>query len=592
MGWEASLTVAVIALCFAALASGRIAPDVALVGGVAILLIGGVLTPQQAFAGLANEAVVTIGVLYIVVAGLKDTGAIAWMTQHVLGRPRSLTGAHVRLLPPAGLVSAVLNNTPVVAMFLPAVQEWARQNRLSVSKLLMPLSFVTMAGGTITLIGTSTNLVVVGLIAQRFGESPLALFDLAPVGIPILVAVIAFIMLTHRWLLPDRKPVVSHFDANMRQYTAQMMVAPGGPLAGKSIEAAGLRHLPESYLAEIERGDRIIAAVSPDEVLQDHDRLMFVGTVDSVADLRKVRGLLPATDQVAKLDAPALARRLVEAVVSQSNPMIGKSVREGRFRNRYNAVIIAVARHGEQLKQKIGDIKLQPGDMLLLEAPWDFVGQYRNSRDFLLVSGVSNTAPVRHNKALLASVILAAMVLAAATGFMSMLDAAFIAAGLMVATRCCSMSSARNNVDWQVLVAVAASFALGTALYDTGVAGALARGLLSIAGQDPWLTLVMVCIVTTIVTEIISNNAAAALVFPIAIAAAEQLGVSYLPFAVGIMIAASNSFATPIGYQTNLMVYGPGGYRFSDYLRLGIPLDVLVAAITVTIVPWVWPFHP
>jgi len=592
MGWEAYLTVAVIALCFAALASGRVAPDVALVGGVAILLVSGVLTPQQAFAGLANEAVITIGVLYIVVAGLKDTGAIAWMTQHVLGRPRSLAGAHARLLLPAGMVSAVLNNTPVVAMFLPAVQEWARQNRLSVSKLLLPLSYATMAGGTITLIGTSTNLVVVGLIHQRYGESPLALFDLAPVGIPILLAVIAFIMLTHRWLLPDRKPVMSHYDANVRQYTAQMMVAPGGPLAGKSIEAAGLRHLPELYLAEIERGDHVIAAVSPDEVLQDNDRLIFVGTVDSVADLRKIRGLAPATDQVAKLDAPALARRLVEAVVSQSNPIIGKTVRESRFRNRYNAVIIAVARHGEQLKQKIGDIKLQPGDMLLMEAPWDFVGQYRNSRDFLLVSGVSNTAPVRHDKALLASVILSAMVLTAASGLTSMLNAAFIAAGLMVATRCCAMASARNNVDWQVLVAVAASFALGTALYDTGVAGTLARGLLSIAAQDPWLTLLMVCIVTTLVTEIISNNAAAALVFPIAIAAAEQLDVSYLPFAVGIMIAASNSFATPIGYQTNLMVYGPGGYRFGDYLRLGIPLDVLVAILTVSIVPWVWPFSP
>lgn len=590
MGWEAWVTIAVVAGTLTVLATNRAPPDLTLVGGVSILLLLGVIEPAQAFAGFSNEGVITIALMYIIVAGLKDTGAIAWITQSIFGQPRSIQSAQIRLLVPVAAVSAFLNNTPVVAMFIPAVQEWAKKYQLSVSKLLLPLSYVAIAGGMITLVGTSTNLIVNGLVIKQFGSSPLHLFDLAWVGIPITVMTIAFIIATSRWLLPDRKPAVSQFLDNVRQYTVEMLVEANGPLVGKSIEAAGLRHLPGLYLAEIDRDGRLLTAVPPHEVLRGDDRLMFVGMADSVVDLRKIRGLVPATNQVFKLDVARSDRSLVEAVVSHRSPLVGKSVREGRFRGVYNAVIIAVARDGEQIKQKIGDIVLQAGDTLMLEAGPEFANIHGQTRDFYLVSRIDHTHPPRHDKAMLALFFLVVMLALAAGGYMSMLNAALLAGGAMLLTGCVTITSARNGIDWPILVAVAASFGLGAALQSSGVAGAIASSLLSVSNGDPWITLVIIFFVTVIVTELITNNAAAVLIFPIAMSAALELGVSTTPFIVTVMIGASTGFATPIGYQTNLMVFSPGGYRFSDYVKLGVPLDILIGIVTVLIVPVVWPF--
>lgn len=590
MGWEAWVTIAVVAGTLTVLATNRAPPDLTLVGGVAILLLLGIIEPAQAFGGFSNEGVITIALMYIIVAGLKDTGAVAWMTQSIFGQPRSIQSAQIRLLVPVAAVSAVLNNTPVVAMFIPAVQEWAKKYQLPVSKLLLPLSYIAITGGMITLVGTSTNLIVNGLVIKQFGSSPLSLFELAWVGIPITVMTIAFIIATSRWLLPDRKPAVSQFLENVRQYTVEMLVEADGPLVGKSIEEAGLRHLPGLYLAEIDRGGHLFTAVAPHEVLRGDDRLMFVGMADSVVDLRKIRGLVPATNQLFKLDVARSDRSLVEAVVSHRSPLVGKSVRQGRFRGVYNAVIIAVARDGEQIKQKIGDIVLQAGDTLMLEASPEFANVHGQTRDFYLVSRIDHTQPPRHDQAMLALFFLAVMLTLAASGYMSMLNAALLASGAMLLTGCVTITSARNGIDWPILIAVAASFGLGAALQSSGVAGAIASSLLSASNGDPWTTMVIIFFVTVIVTELITNNAAAVLIFPIAMSAALELGVSTTPFIVTVMIAASTGFATPIGYQTNLMVFSPGGYRFSDYVKLGVPLDILIGIVTVIIVPLVWPF--
>jgi di/tricarboxylate transporter len=337
----------------------------------------------------------------------------------------------------------------------------------------------------------------------------------------------------------------------------------------------------------------VIAAVSPDQRIEAGDRLVFVGVVESIVDLRKIRGLKSATDQVMKLDAPRPARRLVEAVVSNSCPLIGRSIRDGKFRSRYNAVVLAVARHGERLKQRIGDIVLRNGDTLLLEAPESFVEQHRHSRDFYLVSAVEGSRPVRHERAWAAMAIVGLMVGIATIqplGF-GMLHAAVLAAGLMLALRCCTGSQARRSVDWQVLVVIAASLALGTALEVTGAASVLASWMIGMAAGNPWVTLAMVYLVTMLLTEMITNNAAAVLVFSIAEAAATKLGADFRPFAFAIMMAASASFSTPIGYQTNLMVMSPGGYRFADYFKVGIPLNLLMMATAVLLIPLIWPLQ-
>jgi len=587
--WQAWLSLGVIAAVLATLIWGRVGPDVVLVGGVTVLLLAGVLDTGEAFAGMSNPGMLTVAVLYVVVAGLQETGAVGWIGQTFLGRPASLLGAQLRLVLPVTAFSAVMNNTPLVAMFIPAVSDWARQARLSVSKLMLPMSYGAILGGTLSLIGTSTNLVVSGLWVES-GRAALPLFEIGKVGFPCAVVGILYLVTVGRWLLPDRRPPMGELE-DPRSYTVEMMVEEGGPLPGRTIEAAGLRHLPGLYLAEIERRGQIMPAVSPQTVLAGGDRLVFVGVVDSVVDLQKIRGLVPATNQLFKLTAPRAERMLVEAVVSDTCSLLGRSIREGRFRNLYDAVVIAVARNGQRItQQKIGDIELQAGDTLLLEAPASFVREQRNSREFYLVSRVENAKPLRHERAALALAILAGMIASVTLFDFSMLLAAMVAAGLMIVTRCCSGSVARQSVDWQVLIVIAASFGLGASLEVTGAASVLAQELVAVAGRNPWASLFVIYGVTMLFTELITNNAAAVLVFPIASATAESLGVSLLPFVMAIMMAASASFSTPIGYQTNLMVMGPGGYRFTDYFRVGIPLNLTMWGLTTLLAPRIWPF--
>ncbi len=588
MVWEAWFTLSVVALCFAALALSRVGPDLVLVAGLTLLLLAGVVTTEQALSGLANEGMVTVAVLFVVSAALKETGAIYWLTHALFGKPRSTAHAQLKVMAPVAALSAFLNNTPVVAMMIPAIHDWARKYQLSVSKLFIPLSYAAIVGGTCTLIGTSTNLVVNGLVmSETDRHEGLGMFELAWIGLPAVVVTLLYVLLASPRLLPERKPVIAP-SADAREYVVEMEVEPDSPLIGKSIEQAGLRRLPGMYLIEIERGGEVLVAVSPHERLHANDRLVFAGVVDSVVDLRRIRGLKPATDQLFKLDSPRKERRLIEAVVSNTCPLVGKSIREGRFRSRYNAAVIAVARNGEKLRQKIGDIVLRPGDTLLMEAHANFVDQHRNSRDFFLVSELTDSAPPAHERAPLAIAILLGMVGLAASGVLSMLEAALLAAGLLIASRCIDGGGARRAIDWQVLIVIAAAYGIGQAMTATGAAAALAHALVGPVADSPLAALAMVYLVTALMTALITNNAAAVLMFPVALSLAETLGVSFMPFVVTVMIAASASFATPIGYQTNLMVYGPGGYHFSDFIRLGVPLTLLVGLVTVAGAPLVW----
>jgi len=589
MGWEGWYSIAVTTLCFATLALTRYSPDIVMVGGLTLLLLAGVLSPEQALSGLANEGMVTVGVLYVVVAGLRDTGGIGWIVHSVLGRPRSLQHAQIRLMAPVAAMSAFLNNTPVVAMFIPAISDWAKRNSLSVSKLMIPLSYASIAGGTCTLIGSSTNLVVNGLLIKETGSAGLTMLELAWVGVPVMLIVFIFILLSSKWLLPEREPAISRYD-DAREYTVEMLVDKGSVLSGKSIEEAGLRQLPGMFLIEIDREGQIMPAVSSYEVLRDGDRLVFAGVIESVVDLQKTLGLTPASDQIYKLGSSRQDRVLVEAVVSDSCPLAGKSVCEGRFRNFYNAVIIAVARNGKRIQQKIGDIILRPGDTLLLESHHSFAEQQRNSRDFFLVSEIDGANPPQYEKAMLAMSILALMILSVTTGWLSMLKASLLAAGLMILTRCTSGREARRSVNWQILIVIAASFGLGSALHSTGAAESIAIALIEFAGGSTEISLALMFAVTALLSAVATNNAAAVIMFPIALTTANSLGVSVMPFVITLMVAASTSFATPIGYQTNLMVYGVGGYRFSDYLRIGVPLTLLVGLTIILIVPRVWHF--
>lgn len=596
MTWESWFTSIVIIAVLFALLRNYGSPVALLFGGLAAIMTVSTITgsdrlpsPTALVAGFGNSALITVGLLFIVAAGLVHTGAMTLITEPLLGRPKRLLSAQIRLLLPVTGLSAFINNTPVVAMFLPVVDDLSRRCRLPPSRLFLPLSYASIFGGLCTLIGTSTNLVVNGLVLENTNLGSLDLFDPVWVGVPVALAGLAYILLLSPRLLPDNRSAVN-VDDDPRRYTAEVTVEQGGPLVGRSIEQAGLRQLPGLFLAEIERDGQLLPAVAPSEMLHSNDRLVFVGVVDSVVDLHRIRGLLPATDEVFKLREPRTQRCLVEAVVSSDCPLAGSSIRAGGFRNEYNAVVLAVARGARQLQGKIGDIVLQPGDTLLLETHPSFTDRQRNARDFYLVSQVENSTPRRHHRAGIALATLVAMVLLAAIGVLTMLNAALLAAGVMALTGCVTGPEARQSIDWSVLLVIGAAFGLGKALDTSGTAAVVANGLVALAAGQPWLALLAVYAVTTLATELITNNAAAVLVFPIAMATATNLGVSVMPFIIVIMIAASAAFATPFGYQTNMMVYSPGGYRFADYLRFGLPLDFLLMAVAVVLTPLFWPF--
>ena len=595
--WHPYFVVAVVAFVFFMMAFGSVATDIILMLSVVALLAGGIVTPDEATAGLANTAVVMVAVLFIVGAAIRQTGAVDWLVVPMFGRPKTLTGALTRLSFPVAFLSAFLNNTPLVAMLIPAVSDFAKRQRISPSKLMIPLSYAAIMGGTCTLIGTSTNLSVQTWLVKNLGpDAALGMFDISWVGVPAALVGCLYLIIIGPWLLPNRQAALSTHD-DARQYTVEMLVEAGSPLDGTTIENAGLRHLPGVYLAEIDRNGSAILAVSPKETLRGGDRLLFVGVVESVVELQRIRGLIPAAEDVFQLNHPRPQRCLIEAVVSNSYPFLGITIRDSKFRTHYNAVVVAVARNGERLHEKIGAIVLRAGDTLLVEAHPSFAEQNRNSRDFFLVSALEGSNPPRHELAVLSLLILGAMVLG-----IGMIDlysdtikqmklplnsllCAMTAAMAMVATRCISVQAARKSVEWETLLTIAAAIVLGTAMEKTGVADYSTQLMLQFAGNNPHVSLAVIYFTTLIATELISNNAAAVLMMPFAVHTANALGISYLPFTIAIMMAASNGFATPIGYQTHLMVYGPGGYRFSDYLKIGIPLDILIGVVTIFLTP-------
>jgi di/tricarboxylate transporter len=550
-------------------------------------------TPGQAVAGFGNEGLITIALLFAVVAGLEFTGATDLGTGWLLNKAKNLTDAQVRLLIPVAGLSGFLNNTPVVVALMPVVSDLAKRIGASTSRLLLPMSYAAILGGMCTLMGTSTNLIIADLneqaIATGSGAKSLSFFSPAIIGIPATVAGLVYMIAASRWLIPERKAAVSVSD-DPRQYTVEMQVEASGPLVGRTIEQAGLRHLPGLYVAEIQRDDGVIAAAKPNERLRSGDVLILVGALESVVDLRKIRGLATSDDQARKLQVPAWRRTLVEAVVSPRCSLLGKTIREGRFRSHYNAAVVAVARGDKRLTGKLGDVRLEVGDMLLLEASPSFLHRRSEARDFFMVSSVEQGFVRRPERAWFAIAILVMMVLSAATGLVSIMTASLVAAVAMVGFRCCTTTEARRSVDWSIVIVIGAAIGIGAALEQSKAAAAIADGLLNLAGGNALLSLAAIFLATMLCTELITNNAAAVLMFPIALRTASALGCpDPTPFVVTVMIGASASFLTPFGYQTNMMVYGAGGYRVVDYVKFGLPLSLIVFAVTMIVVPNVWP---
>lgn len=584
---HAWLTAAIVAGTMTALASNRLGADLVMLGALAALLVTGVIGPRDAFGGFANEGLLTVAFLYVVVAGLRHSGVVARVATVLLGRPISVLAAQARVIVPVTTISAFVNNTPLVAVYLPLVSSLARRTGVAPSQLFLPLSYSAILGGVCTLIGTSTNVVVNGLIldynrsAAGAGLQPFGMFTLSPVGVPVALAGVCYMLLVGRRLLPAYG-TAAESDEDRRDYTVALRAEPGAAVVGLSLEAAGLRHLSGLFLAHIERRHEVLRAVEPGEIVRAGDILVFVGVRTSVVELHQIPGLVPVA-----WDAAHGARhdhRLIEAVIAPSSPIAGQTIRDGAFRTKYGGVIVAVHRHGLRLAGKLGDIRLRAGDAVLIEAPPGFVARHEHAPAFHFVTGPDGPLLPRHDRAWLAAVIFAGFVLLSATGWLATLTAAMLAAGAMLVLRCTDVTVARQTVDWPVLVVIGAGIGVGKAVETSGLAAVVSELMLDVtAGGGPATVLAGVYALTWALTSVLSNAAAAVLVFPVALRAAQASGMAFEPLAIAIAIAASCEFTTPIGYQTNLMVQGPGRYRLVDYMRFGGPLTVICGVVTVAI---------
>lgn len=583
--FEMYYTAAVILIMTIALIKELFRPSIILFFSLLLLCVGNVISINEAFAGFSNHGMLTVAVLFVVAAALQSSTTFGQTIGKILGKGKSKT-RYIRLMLPVSFISAFLNNTPVVASLIPVIKKWSKDNDLPASKFLIPLSYAAIFGGICTLIGTSTNLVVHGLLLDH-GMEGFSFFELGKVGLPVAIIGILYFTLGGHLLLPKRKDIMTQFEEHTREFVVEMKVDSEYPNIGKSIEEANLRHLKGLYLFQITRDVEEIAPVSPDEKIKLNDRLFFVGLPDTIYDIQKTTGLNIIKDpdfDLKNIDSDKV--KTYETVISNSSPLIGQTVRDSDFRTKYNAVILGIHRSGERIKKKVGDIVLQPNDTLFLLANKDFDKRWYNSRDFSLVSLSINKYSKPKKKGQFALILVTLMVLCAATGFApSMLIAASVAAFLMIISNIISFNDAKNSIDFDVLLVIVAAFGVGKALENSGLADLVANHLIySLHGFGIIGIIAGVFFITSIYTELITNNAAAALMFPIALSTAQHLNSDPRPFMITIAIAASACFATPLGYQTNLMVYNPGGYKFTDFLKTGLMMNILVGIFATCIV--------
>lgn len=583
MSADAVVTLGVVAAVLVMLVWERLAPSAVVLAATVALLVTDVIDAQQAFAGFANPAPITVAALYVLAAAAQKTALLAPMTSRLLGDGRGRT-ALARLLLPTAAASAFLNNTPLIAMLTPDVVGWARRRDMSASRFLLPLSYASILGGTVTVLGTSTNLLVSGLI-QDSGQAPLGVFEISRVGGPAALAGLGVLMLFGSRLVPTRRSAQEQAEQEVREFVVTMAVQEGGALDGRTVEEVLHAHPTRAFLVEISRDGRTTAPVAPDQVLQGGDHLVFVGRADDIIDLQRAPGLRATAQE--HLDAVAgPTHTFHEAVVGRTSPLSGRTIRDVAFRTRYQAAVLAIYRDGTRVRQQLGDVRLRAGDTLLVLAGREFVDNWRERRDFLVIARLDDATPHATRQAPVVGIIALAMVLLAAFGVVPILEAALLAAGALIVTGVLTADEIRDAIDFDVVVLIGAAFGLGAAIETTGLAQQVADGFVgAFDGLGTPGIVFGVVLATALLTELATNNAAAVVVFPIAVSVAAATQVDPRAMAMAVAVAASSSFLTPIGYQTNMMVYGPGGYRFTDYLRAGWPMTaaVLTAVTAVTV---------
>ncbi|QHE51614.1 SLC13 family permease [Pontibacillus sp. HMF3514] len=561
-------------------------PDLIVVGTLFVFILMGFVSPEQGLAGFSNPGMLTIALLFIVAKVFENSGLIERYMKRFLEKSNTSTSALARIVVPVSGVSAFLNNTPIVVTLTPIIQNWATKHNLSPSKFLIPLSYAAIMGGTVTLMGTSTNLVIHGLLLD-FNTSGLSFFQLALVGVPVTLVGLLYLIFFSPKRLPNHPSLKARMDENTKDYLSELIVLSDFPYINHSVEEAGLRNLEGIYLIEIIRGAEKISPVTRKTVLQEGDRLIFTGKMTTMADLQKRKGLQFDTGTDLTLDDLKNGKtKLQEIVISHQSTLMGKTIKANRFRNVYDAAVIAVHRNNERVQGKVGDIAPKAGDVLLLIAGEEFEKKSNEQHDFYVTSHM-DSQPFHENetKGWCALAILGVMILLVTLQVLSIFKAMALTVGLFLITNMITIKEAKSALQFQVLLLIASAIGIGNVIIETGTAKWIANQFIS--QLEPLGTLAIllaIYILTNVFTELITNNAAAVIMFPIAYEVAKDANIEPIGMAMMVAMAASASFLSPIGYQTNLIVYGPGGYKFKDYTLTGLPLTIIAMVITVGIV--------
>ena len=582
------ITIVTVLGMFTTLLLTKIRTDVVFMAAVGVLYVTGVLDAKEAFSGFSSTSVVVIGVLFVVVAGLTHTGVLQWIVRNLLGQPDSYGKAVVRLMLPVAALSSFLSNTTVVAMFVNIVKMWSKKLGVSPSKLLIPLSYASGMGGVCTLIGTPPNLIISGLYADKTGTAMNVLATTIPGLFCLFVGVLSVIAM--KKLLPDRKAPESDFEST-GDYTVELQVPSDNKFIGKTLEEAGLFHVKGGSLIEMYHFDDAPSPVSEEEFILGGDHLVYSGQIDEILELKNSHGLVIADHHIFSMNEIDRKRKLRTAFVTFGSSLIGTTLSNNEFLRKNNITIVAISRHGHRIKEVPRDVVLEAGDTLLFEIP-PHINMGMIEKNFGLHFFDSDDVPNIGTGTLISTLIMIAMVALSAFNVMPLLQCAFIAAAAMLLFRCCSPEQAMHSINWDIIMVFAGSVVLGLAIQKTGIAERLALGILDVCGTNPIVVMTAICLVGTFITEFISNTAAGAMFFPIMYEAAEKLGYEPYPFLIALMVSVSSSFATPIGSPTHMLVYGPGGYRFSDFMRIGLLMNLIILAANVFIVNIIYPLTP
>lgn len=603
MGFEQLLIFVVLLGAFIGLVIDLWSPDGILLTALAILTISGVLSLEQAFQGFANTTLIALATLYVVSAAMRESGALDRASAFILGdETRSIQRILLRLCPSVSLYSAFLNNTPVVAMGIPAIRQWALEKDIIVSKLLMPLSYAAILGGLCTLIGTSTNLITHGLL-QSHGFEGLSFFELAWVGVPCAVVGLAYIVFISPLLTPARRDI-RYEEEKRRNLLLEIEITEGADVIGKTIKEAGLDEFQAFYLSRINRGDREIAPVPKEEKLHQDDHLLYAaegGIAAKLPDLTDYSGLQIVQQPPRDIDREEKPEReLHQVVVKEGSPLVGGTVEEAELLERFGAAVTGVRRSGKRVDQPLGPFVLHSGDVLLLDTKSGFREAYQDTKDFFLTSAAGGEAvgaaesiekrrPGGKDLYLSVAVLLGIITLVVA-GVVHIALAGILGVAVLLSFNVIKAGEARKSVDWTVLIVIGAAIGLGKAVEVSGTAELIGRWMVDLtSAYGHRAVLAGVVIVTGLLTEVITNNGAVALMFPIALSVAETQGVEARGLFIAITLVASMSVITPIGYQTNLMVYGPGNYKFTDFFKVGFLLELMLWSLVIILVPIFWP---